>query len=79
MTGMELRRLKNNRYKEIAFFNHISFGANCFLVHSHKSELMVIRVNVNDYDYEECIDLKTYLKEADTAIATVRTLPQNPS
>ena len=79
MTGMELKRLKNNKYKEIAFFNHFSFGANCFLVHSHKSQLVLLRVYTNDYELEDCVDLKNFIKDGDSLISTVRTLPQNPS
>lgn len=79
MTGMELKRLKNNKYKEIAFFNHFSFGANCFLVHSHKSQLVLLRVNANEYELEDCVDLKNLIREGDSSIATVRTLPQHPS
>jgi hypothetical protein len=79
MTGMELRRLKNRyKYKEIAFFNHFSFGANCFLVHSHKSQLSLLRVNASDEDSSECIDLRGYA-DGDSNIVTVKTLPQNSS
>jgi hypothetical protein len=78
MTGMELRRLKNNKFKEIVFFNHFSFGANCFLVHSYKSELLMLRVS-QDYEIEDCIDLKNSIREGDSNIVSVKTLPQNPA
>lgn len=48
MTGMELRRLRNNKYKEITFCNHFSFGPNCFLVHGAKTELLLLRPNANE-------------------------------
>lgn len=47
MTGMELRRIKNNRFKEIAICNHFSFGLNCFLVHNAKSSLQILRLGPN--------------------------------
>lgn len=79
MTGMELRRLKNQyKYKEIAFFNHFSYGANCFLVHNYKSQLNVLRVNPQDDDISDCINLKDYA-DGDPNIVAVKTLPQNPS
>ena len=55
MTGIELKRLKNSKFKEISFFNHFSFGANCFLVHSYKSQLVLFRVNNQEYELEECV------------------------
>jgi hypothetical protein len=50
MTGMELRRLKNHKYKEILVCNHFSFGANCFLVHNGRPELLLLRQNANEYE-----------------------------
>ena len=79
MTGMELRRLKNSKFKEISFFNHFSFGANCFLVHSYRSQLVLLRVNNNEYELEECVELKNFIREPDINIVSARTLPQNPS
>ena len=79
MTGMELRRLKNNKFKEISFFNHFSFGANCFLVHSYRTQLALLRISPTDYEVEECLDVKNFLSEGDPNIVSVKTLPQNPS
>lgn len=79
MTGMELRRLKNHKYKEIVVCNHFSFGANCFLVHNGKPELLLLRQNANEYEVEECVDFKNYLREADNNIVSIKTLPQNPA
>jgi hypothetical protein len=62
MTGMELRRLKNHKFKEIAAFNHFSFGANCFLAHLGKSSLALLRVNGNDVEIEDCFDLRSVVR-----------------
>ena len=78
MTGIELKRLKNSKFKEISFFNHFSFGANCFLVHSYKSQLVLFRVNNQEYELEECVELKNFIKD-DINIVSAKTLPQNPS
>jgi len=81
MTGMELRRLKNNKFKEISFFNHFSYGANCFLVHSYRAQVTLFRINQTDFEVDECIDIKGFLSEVagDTNIVSVKTLPQNPA
>ena len=50
MTGVELRRLKKSKYKEIAFFNHFSAGANSFLLHSNRSQLHLLRLTPSDYE-----------------------------
>jgi hypothetical protein len=62
MTGMELRRLKNHKFKEISAFNHFSFGANCFMAHSGKSSLTLLRVNGNDVEMEDYFDLRSAVK-----------------
>lgn len=79
MTGIELRRLKNNKYREIAFCNHFSFGVNCFLVHNGRSELLLLRHSANEVEVETCVDIKAYLKETDNNIVSLKSLPQNPA
>jgi len=71
--------LKNNKYKEIAFFNHFSAGANSFLVHSNRSQLNMLRLTVNDYEIEEYIDIRSVVKEGDNSIVSIKTLPQYPA
>lgn len=53
MTGMEIKRLKNvNRFKELAVFNHFSFGPSSFLAHSNKSELLIIKQANNEHEID---------------------------
>ena len=61
MTGMELKRIKNHKYKEIVVCNHFSFGVNCFFVQNGRPELLLLRQTPNEYEVEECVDLKLYL------------------
>lgn len=49
MTGLEVKRIKNNfRFREIAFFNHFSYLSESFVAHSKGSKIFVARSNQTD-------------------------------